>query len=168
MESQFATLAPDGRTVFWYQSKGRVRTYQEAQKTAERKRKKEEKALPLFAPIIDQVSTRLKTPEQIIEEGLHEWDKLAAHELESYERAQALRTIVAELVTPDELAAMDDYRFRVFPHQVEYSYSFWFSRIKELAPERAHKLCLNREQHTTMSHSYEKCPACGMPLKQEE
>lgn len=76
--SPFATLAPDGHTVFWYQSDAHVRTPEEAERSAARKRRKEEKAMPLFAPVIETVSTRLKTPEQIIDEDEHRWDKLAA------------------------------------------------------------------------------------------
>lgn len=165
MKSKFASLAPDGRTVLWHHTAAPVRTPEEARKSADRKRRKEAKALPLFAPIIDQASERLRTPDEIIDRERSWQEQMAADELASYERAQDLRAIVAEYVTPEQLAAMDDRRFRVYPANVTYSWSFWFGRLKELAPERAAELCMNRERHEMMADWHERCPACGAALK---
>lgn len=166
--SPFASLAPDGRTVFWHQKGGRVRTPEEAQATAERKRRKEEKALPLLAPIIEQVSTRLKTPDEIIDADLHQCDKLAAYELMSYYRALELRAMVGEIVSVEDLAKLDDERFGIYPADVTYSWGFWFKKIKELRPEAAWEICLNRERHEMFSRWHEECPACGAPLRKKE
>jgi len=164
MNSPFVTLAPDGRTIFWFQTKNPI-TLKQTQKSINRKRMKEQKALPLFANIIDQVSNRIKTEDQLIELNDHRFDKLAQSELRNYQYALILRTIVGKFVTPDELTGLDEIRFNIYPASIEYSWGFWFNKLKELAPVRAYELCLNKENHILFAKWHDLCPTCGKSLK---
>jgi hypothetical protein len=57
---------------------------------------------------------------------------------------------------------IDDYRFSIYPASVDYSWGFWFDRLKELSPEKAHGLCLNHSHHAALAEWHACCPACGV------
>jgi hypothetical protein len=130
-KSEYSTTADDGKTTLWWQN-GITRSQEEAQQASNRKRKAEQEALPLLAPIIEQASTRIKTADQLINEEATWKAKMAEAEMVTYHEAQALAQQVKTLVGDEEYARLESYRWHTYPRTVEYSASYWRQQLKRL------------------------------------
>jgi len=162
MESPFASLAPDGRTVLWFQNHRR-RTPDEWEASRARKIKKLEKSMPLFAGMVESIVHVKSTDEYAKADEAH-FRKLAEGEVRDFMRGSLLRAIVAKLIPPERLVELDEWRFRTYPADVTYTWGFWFLRLKEVSPTLAHELCLNHQRHEFFSRWHSACPTCGKPL----
>jgi hypothetical protein len=99
---------------------------EKAQRIADRRNARRRKALPLFAADLEEV-----TAEQVQEEFRRQHEQFQRCLDQLAERAARFRAVVAELVTNEELAALDERR-ACLPSGPEYSADFWRRQLSLL------------------------------------
>ncbi len=106
-------------------------------RVAERHNRRVAEALPLFAAdpaVLDSVARRW-TADSVAQ--AREETRRAMDEFHQAQAAVAasVRNLVAALVSPEELAALDAYRARTYPASAAYSCDFWRKQLKRLQEE---------------------------------
>ncbi len=113
------------------------RTLEDAERHRKRKLKRRAEKMPLFEAtgVAEQVAP-VPDAEAILEQLNREAELYVARlndvSRQNVEKATEYRARVAELVSAEQLAEMDAYRWRVYPEDPLYAVEYWQKKLKEL------------------------------------
>lgn len=147
-----------------------LRTPERAAKTAARHNKKLAQRFPLLA-LGNQLElvADMWTAERVMADERRFRAAMDAADQRARTRGDALRDLVSQRVSGDELAAMDAHFRRVLPQDdAGYWSDYWWCKLRQIWPERAQQMCPNAHLHATFAKFQPLCHTCGGVLATED